>query len=62
MDYCKALAGGLNVDVLKALKKHGYEAPTPIQAQALPALLSGRDVLARAPYTYITPVPPFSAA
>lgn len=27
----------------------GYETPTPVQAQALPAILTGRDVLAQAP-------------
>lgn len=33
--------------LLGAIKKAGYEAPTAIQAQALPAALSGRDVLVR---------------
>lgn len=33
--------------LLGAIKKAGYEAPTAIQAQALPAILSGRDVLVR---------------
>ena len=40
-------AGALDAGTLKALKKAGYSAPTPIQAQALPALMSGRDVLGR---------------
>lgn len=31
--------------LLGAIKKAGYDAPTAIQAQALPAVLSGRDVL-----------------
>lgn len=31
--------------LLGAIRKAGYEAPTAIQAQALPAALSGRDVL-----------------
>jgi ATP-dependent RNA helicase DDX42 len=31
--------------LLGAIKKAGYEAPTAIQAQALPAALAGRDVL-----------------
>jgi superfamily II DNA/RNA helicase len=31
--------------LLGAIKRAGYEAPMPIQAQALPAVLSGRDVL-----------------
>jgi hypothetical protein len=33
--------------LLGAIKKAGYEQPTAIQAQALPAVLSGRDVLVR---------------
>ena len=35
----------LDAGILKTLKKHGYDSPTPIQSQALPALMSGRDVL-----------------
>jgi ATP-dependent RNA helicase RhlE len=31
--------------ILQALKKEGYTTPTPIQAQAIPLLLQGRDVL-----------------
>lgn len=30
---------------LKRLAKHHYDKPTPIQAQALPAIMSGRDVI-----------------
>jgi ATP-dependent RNA helicase RhlE len=30
--------------LLQALAREGYETPTPIQAQAIPAVLSGRDV------------------
>jgi hypothetical protein len=33
--------------LLGAIKKAGYDKPTAIQAQALPAVLSGRDVLVR---------------
>lgn len=33
--------------VLQAITKAGYQQPTAIQAQALPAALSGRDVLVR---------------
>jgi len=36
---------GLDAALLGAVKKAGYEAPTAIQRQALPAVLSGRDVL-----------------
>lgn len=31
--------------ILKALKKEGYTTPTPIQKEAIPALLEGRDLL-----------------
>ena len=30
----------------RALREQGYQAPTPIQAQAIPAILQGHDVLA----------------
>lgn len=39
---------GLSEAVLESLKKMGFEAPTPIQAQTIPLLLSGRDVLGQA--------------
>jgi ATP-dependent RNA helicase RhlE len=32
--------------ILKALDKQGYEAPTPIQEQAIPIVLRGKDLLA----------------
>ncbi len=38
----------LSAPLLKAVKEEGYEAPTPIQAEAIPAILQGRDVLAAA--------------
>ena len=31
--------------ILKAVREQGYETPTPIQAQAIPAVLSGHDLL-----------------
>lgn len=31
--------------ILAVLKKQNYETPTPIQSQALPVILSGRDML-----------------
>ena len=31
--------------ILKAVREHGYEIPTPIQAQAIPAVLDGQDLL-----------------
>uniref|UniRef100_A0A4W4DV62 Probable ATP-dependent RNA helicase DDX46 n=1 Tax=Electrophorus electricus TaxID=8005 RepID=A0A4W4DV62_ELEEL len=36
---------GTSMKVLNALKKHNYEKPTPIQAQAIPAIMSGRDLI-----------------
>ncbi|OAP60601.1 pre-mRNA-processing ATP-dependent RNA helicase prp5 [Fonsecaea erecta] len=36
---------GLGVQVLEVIQKLGYEAPTSIQAQAIPAIMSGRDVI-----------------
>ena len=34
--------------ILKAVHEQGYEIPTPIQAQAIPAVLDGKDLLAGA--------------
>jgi ATP-dependent RNA helicase RhlE len=39
---------GLAPELLRAVAEKGYTTPTPIQAQAIPAVLSGRDVLAGA--------------
>ncbi len=36
---------GLAEPILRALRKQGYEHPTPIQEQAIPLLLEGRDLL-----------------
>jgi superfamily II DNA/RNA helicase len=36
---------GLGADVLRAVADAGYKEPTPIQRQAIPYVLSGRDVL-----------------
>jgi ATP-dependent RNA helicase RhlE len=36
---------GLSTPVLEAVKESGYENPTPIQAQAIPLILEGRDVI-----------------
>lgn len=36
---------GLHYDLLKAIHQLGYQKPTPIQEQAIPLLLSGRDVI-----------------
>jgi len=39
---------GLSEQLLQAVAEQGYETPTPIQAQAIPVILQGRDVLAGA--------------
>ncbi len=36
---------GLHPDIIKALVDAGYEAPTPVQQQAIPAALEGRDLM-----------------
>jgi len=36
---------GLSDEIVATLSRLGYETPTPIQAQAIPTLLSGRDVV-----------------
>jgi ATP-dependent RNA helicase DeaD len=39
---------GLSEDLLAALEDVGYDAPSPIQEQAIPVLLEGRDVVGQA--------------
>ena len=39
---------GLDPDILRAVTAHGYTIPTPIQLQAIPAVLTGQDLLAGA--------------
>lgn len=39
---------GLCPEILAALTRQGYSQPTPIQQQAIPAVLAGRDVMAAA--------------
>src|ERR1041384_1740272 len=39
---------GLSEPILQALRDVGYESPSPIQEQAVPALLEGRDVIGQA--------------
>lgn len=34
--------------ILKAIAAKGYETPSPIQAQAIPVVLEGRDLMAAA--------------
>ena len=39
---------GLSADMLRAVSEEGYTVPTPVQTQAIPYILQGRDVLAGA--------------
>src|ERR1700704_7090951 len=39
---------GLSESTLQALADVGYESPSPIQKQAIPSLLEGRDVIGQA--------------
>ncbi|MBC7905948.1 MAG: DEAD/DEAH box helicase, partial [Rhodospirillaceae bacterium] len=42
MDFAEL---GLSPELLKAVEESGYTTPTPIQEQAIPVVLMGRDVL-----------------
>jgi len=39
---------GLSAPVLKAIQEVGYEAPSPIQAESIPPLLAGQDLVGQA--------------
>jgi ATP-dependent RNA helicase RhlE len=39
---------GLSAEILRAVSEQGYSEPTPIQTQAIPVILEGRDLLAGA--------------
>jgi ATP-dependent RNA helicase RhlE len=39
---------GLSPELVRAVAEHGYTVPTPIQSQAIPAVLAGGDLLAGA--------------
>ena len=39
---------GLSEEIVRAISEQGYSTPTPIQAQAIPAVLAGGDLLAGA--------------
>ena len=39
---------GLSASLLQAVHDTGYTTPTPIQQRAIPAILSGQDVMAAA--------------
>ena len=39
---------GLSADLLRAIREQGYTQATPVQQQAIPAIIEGHDVLAAA--------------
>jgi ATP-dependent RNA helicase RhlE len=39
---------GLSAELLRAIDEQGYRTPTPIQQQAIPVILEGRDIMAGA--------------
>ncbi|MDP1716455.1 MAG: RNA helicase, partial [Burkholderiales bacterium] len=39
---------GLTAELTRAVADEGYTQPTPVQLQAIPVILEGRDVLAGA--------------
>jgi len=39
---------GLSKEILRAVREQGYTKPTPIQAQAIPVVLKGRDLMGAA--------------
>ena len=39
---------GLSANILRAIKEQGYTQPTPIQQQAIPVILAGKDIMAGA--------------
>ena len=48
LDKMKFTDLGLSPKILKAIADKGYETPSPIQADAIPAVLKGFDVMAAA--------------
>ena len=39
---------GLSAEILRAVEEQGYREPTPIQRQAIPVVMQGRDLMASA--------------
>ena len=39
---------GLSPEILRAVSERGYVTPTPVQEQAIPLVLAGRDLMGRA--------------
>src|SRR5574344_1617385 len=48
MDDIKFEDLGLSPEVMEAVKKAGYETPSPIQARAIPPMLRGENLLGTA--------------
>ena len=48
---------GLAEELLRAVREKGYEVPTPVQADAIPIVLSGRDLLAGARGEHVVALP-----
>ena len=46
--FTKFIELGLQADLMQAVEKLGYETPSPIQTAAIPALLTGKDVIGQA--------------
>ena len=38
----------LNAKIMQAVKEAGFREPSPIQAQAIPVVMAGRDIVAQA--------------
>ena len=38
---------GVHVEILRAVSEVGYERPTAVQRESIPALLEGRDLIAQ---------------
>jgi hypothetical protein len=47
---------GLSAELLRAIDEKGYQRATPIQQQAIPLILEGRDVLAGAAFSSAPPI------
>ena len=39
---------GLSAEIVRAVTEKGYTQPSPVQEQAIPAILEGRDLIDRA--------------
>ncbi|HRH14875.1 MAG TPA: DEAD/DEAH box helicase, partial [Azonexus sp.] len=39
---------GLRAELLRAIGEQGYDTPTPIQQKAIPAVMTGQDLMATA--------------